>query len=609
VLYPLLGTPLDGDQYIIIQRNLAYAQSFAFPNQPFSPLRIEQGMDRIVEMIPQISVLGVGGGVQPTPPPSGNFDQTTAFILGSNPNANINLVTRFKAVANLKDYGAAGNGVTSDLAAWNRMIADLNAGNIRCLYIPAGNYILDGNTTTITTGFSMWGDGVGATTITVTDGTTPVINAPALNGVGVVDRVSISDMSFATTQMFVRRVMHLAWSTSLSASQQRIGIHRIDIQKQFKEGIYLSNIIGGVFSCVAMQGGPYVVGTMDWGWFITATNGNYSVANRWVACSVTTAKKCWVGTQHLEGMYWTQCEAGFSDWGWYMEPTDTTGAPEWHITDCQAEVYTGGIHLKNCAWINISDYSFYLGATAVAGANCIQLVDCGGASIHDNKAIGPGAPGAWNFLAIQGTSSVVSSHHNQIGGLRSGGFGYVLTNTAHDNDLGDGDFFFGPEAGAKPISDSTGQPNRYRDWNTDSAILDFSRKTYAGVSIGGTLVVNNAFQIAAQVGIPSWRGQRFRLQAEVSITNPSTNIITQIRIREYTHRPSGPSPFNVFYVAGVLTSINDMKSLPVGKAARFYIDTVIEIIGSAADALYVLELANDTGTATADVYMFSIQPA
>ena len=89
----------------------------------------------------------------------GNSGATTQDVLSVDASGNVDslvkstgsttarsLANRFADVVNVKDFGAKGDGVTDDTAAFQSVLNKANSGHISC-YLPSGNYIVNGITT------------------------------------------------------------------------------------------------------------------------------------------------------------------------------------------------------------------------------------------------------------------------------------------------------------------------------------------------------------------------------------------------------------------------------------------------------------------------------
>ena len=99
-------------------------------------------------------------------------------------------------IANVKDYGAKGDGSSDDTTFINLAINELNNGDKNVLFFPCGTYIVNSNLTTITTGnIRIAGEGAGLSIIR------PMrTNAEAIiftsKGDNAIYNIEVSDLSF-----------------------------------------------------------------------------------------------------------------------------------------------------------------------------------------------------------------------------------------------------------------------------------------------------------------------------------------------------------------------------------------------------------------------------
>lgn len=94
------------------------------------------------------------------------------------------LVTKISERVSVKDFGAIGNGSTDDTTAVTNAIA--NAGNAS-IYFPAGTYLI--SSVTINKSITLYGDGIGSTTIKPKNAASDVFNVTT-------SQVIIRDMAF-----------------------------------------------------------------------------------------------------------------------------------------------------------------------------------------------------------------------------------------------------------------------------------------------------------------------------------------------------------------------------------------------------------------------------
>ena len=106
------------------------------------------------------------------------------------------------AVANVRDYGAVGDGVTDDTAAVNLAIADINAGNKKVLFFPCGTYLVT-SFNTISKGCAILGQDVHNTVIKADSSRTdPVFTLDGFAD-GTMCNMSLKDVDPDNTAFFI----------------------------------------------------------------------------------------------------------------------------------------------------------------------------------------------------------------------------------------------------------------------------------------------------------------------------------------------------------------------------------------------------------------------
>lgn len=108
-----------------------------------------------------------------------------------------NVWQRFEA--NVKLFGATGNGGTSDLVAVNFSINAVNAAGGGCLYFPAGRYVLAGGLNQITVPCLIRGDGIGVSTLLMGGEDGPYFNAGTASTWFGCERFSVEDSDIGLT--------------------------------------------------------------------------------------------------------------------------------------------------------------------------------------------------------------------------------------------------------------------------------------------------------------------------------------------------------------------------------------------------------------------------
>lgn len=654
--YPLTGPPLSFGNHVAMTRTLAYSQGVAFANDsPPLPTAIEEMGDRLEMQIQQLTlesasaqgvtsfngrtgavtldsgdvttalgytpvstnVLGVDNGVATLgsdgiltmaqrPPGGGSFDQNTAYVLGST-TAPLSLVERGEEVVNVKDYGATGDGTTDDTAAFNNAIAAINAGAPPCLYMPAGNYLISGNTTTITVGCSIIGAGLSATAILAGSGTSPIFNLTPAGDTHYKGHLDFRNFTLSGQHLYTRHAIDISWAVSTVSQQMRCYMTNIDIQPGFTGGIALNNSIFPVFNAVQVNGGsataPYLC---LYGWHFTADTGNYTLGPFMTNCaSASVGKSIWV-EDHCEGI----CILGgchvFVDYAFYIDVSMTTGGPENHIADVQTEVNIQSVYVANMAYIHIHDCSFYNHDTAT---NAIQLHNCLYSFVHSNQVIQGSAAGTGvcTGVLLSGTTNAVKVYDNHFAFVANV---YCIGNqdTADYNHIYNNSFFGILNSGARPYQITTpgsGVHNQVKGhYCADAsslALVAFSgviRAGFTGGTTGPTPVDTfvQFLQAGGSGGFPMWSGELWRITAQVNYNAPSADTVVLARCREFNHRPSAPSPYHVFEFANNGTTLVQSCFIPNANSGSSVFEVTVTVIANAVDALPVIDISTSAGT-------------
>lgn len=528
------------------------------------------------------------------------FDQDTPYFLGVNADADLNLVQRGSMLRALTDYGALGDGTTDDTAAWNKMVADVNAGIIKSIFIPAFNFFIPGDTTPFTRGCDIIGTGDNSLiTSTQNTGTSIIIN---FQNIPFTDKVSLANfkMTSPTSATKVRQAIQVSWATESLV----FSISNISIDGSFLRGIGVENSVVAHFSDVTIN--LYNYANHEWGWNVTATSGHYTVDMRWISCNVSGAMYAFKGSGHMQGLVFDDCVMGFSGYGVYLVNAAAGGGgpglpgPELIINNCAMECIHNCVYLFGFADPIVSN-CWTTNDAGTPGDSTFLFEDCENTNVHDNVLVGPATN--WNGVEFRGACLTGLVHHNMFRLLAGAGV-WCRGTTAYV--IAENNNYYGPRSGSIPFSNaSSSNTNIHKSTTTsDQTMIAFTGSSTAGFLLPTTLPVNSVFSImAACSDTPVWNGEQYRIQAAVNLTTPNQDMVVFLRIREYNHRPTAPSPFPVFYVNFNRTSINDSRllsnTLVTGKVCRFYIDTVVRVIANTSDAKWVLELATDNAAATA----------
>jgi hypothetical protein len=560
----------------------------------------------------------------------GNFDENTQFTLGGNATGNLSLKDRLKGARTLFDYGMVGDGVTDNTAAWNRMVADVNAQAIKSVFIPAGKFLLPGDLNPMNHGIDLYGTGANSILATTNGtGTSIIID---FENIPFTEFVTLRDFKMtASVAPKVRQAIQISWATEPLVCQ----ITNVTMDGAFAKGIGLHNCVSGRFANVQIN--QYNWTTNQWAWNLTSDVGRYSVDNQWTNCQVSGAQYAWKGSGHMQGFVWLQCEAGFSGYGVYLDNIPIAGVnngPEMMWIGGSMECIHRNFYLNNWSYITIADSWLLYDGSGSPGDISIELQDCFCGTIHGNLIGGP-AGSTWAGVLINGnydwyghpldglpTSSSIKVHDNEFRILT--GIGVAVSGSTRFCEARN-NYFQAPQAAAMPFNDTTGTGANYHSGSrSDNGAFGVNNyfDTFGGATVAGPVVVDanvNWTRICAAPALPVSTGERFRIQWKVTFDNPSQVASTvSFRIREYNHRPSAPSPFQIISFANGTQTIDGNQFLPQfaspavngrpeGSAASFVGEVTVKIVGEAADALIVMEGKTDFGTAEAVNVSFFVE--
>lgn len=136
----------------------------------------------------------------------------------------------------LEYFGAVGDGVTNDQAAWDLAIAALAAGTYKTLLLGAKTYFLgSGGNQNVPDGCSIIGCGHSSVLKTTTNA--PVIKVGAVNDVVLKDFKILGNGAVATSQMGVK----MGVSGSANSGPQRIYIENVYVENVWQAGFFYVN--------------------------------------------------------------------------------------------------------------------------------------------------------------------------------------------------------------------------------------------------------------------------------------------------------------------------------------------------------------------------------
>jgi len=297
VTYPIVGSPLAAGLTLTTIGNLGYDQATSLANSGrYLPEVVERTFDKVVILIQQLKEISgrtlqaaVGTTVNlifPAPGPGKfikwrsdglgleNVDAGTdsmalqglladagdvlhgSALIGLKVNltgsVGRTLSSRLSDTPTVKDFGAKGDGVTNDTAAFN---AALLAGT--CIRVPAGTYILNGTVNITRSGQKLIGDGPSSTILTATTNNLPAVSvSPFLTNWEIagftlnrsVTAIAGGDGISAPTSCSQSHIHDLVvqghWRGIVCGSTDYSRISNVVSQQNFNHGFFFTNQAG-----------------------------------------------------------------------------------------------------------------------------------------------------------------------------------------------------------------------------------------------------------------------------------------------------------------------------------------------------------------------------
>ena len=188
---------------------------------------------------------------------TGAFTSVSGAVTATGSTTSRTLANRFGDPANVKDFGAVGNGVTNDTAAIQAAIDYMNttySGGI--VFVPAGNYYVPGGLT-LKGGVELVGEGRGSTTIQAQAVDVTVITFDATSNYA------------ALRNLFISGYQNAAATTNAVSVANNVAVIMKDCNiwggasAVYTEGIdgYMENcfVAGWAFACVSSRGANWYV--------------------------------------------------------------------------------------------------------------------------------------------------------------------------------------------------------------------------------------------------------------------------------------------------------------------------------------------------------------
>lgn len=517
-------------------------------------------------------------------------------------------------------FGAAVDGVTDDIDAWNFLAASVNDGTIKAIAVD-GISCIGGSITPFTKGLALSGTSSRTSGLSQISGTGNLLEFTAL---GTADQVNVNNVGLFSQQANLGQAMKIAYITG--SARPSINMSNVEIHARmgggFNRGIELVNACVCTFGNVVFTGyqgggGGFPAQNLQsaWGWYIhSSAHGMnlFCVDLRWSNCECLAVQLGWRGEDHIEGATWHQCIATFLGAAWDIQLSDTTEAPYFAWVDCQTECITGSsVKVVNASQITIADCIFYRNASATGSDTQILIQDSTEVDVHDSNILMIGSSGTGVAVQLDNVNWA-KVHDCLINNFNS--YGVVFTGTSdtcreYDNQYVSMSFATYTNAASSPHNQTnTGGRRTLTSVPSSVDLVNTSASnTTASVITNTTTYPTSSF---VQVPIPLNEGERIQVNIYASCGSGFGQAELNARIREITHRPGTVSPFNVIqytpsnnnwinsYVVGDGVSVIYMSNI-------FPVQTVVfDVIANAPDAVISLDLwtnGNNANFITAEV--------
>ncbi len=290
-------------------------------------------------------------------------------------------VWRMAPKFNVRDFGAVGDGVTDDIAAFNSATSLAIAAGGGCLYAPRGDYLLS-TTWTITQtgngqGITVEGDGASVTRFywpNATNGLDIIGTVAQTEGATTSNAVTVQDFSFCTGQAGGTRAFKIDGKntngTEMGFVMRRCTLEGYTTGKYWGDGIYLLDapnfVVDSVRMVSAANTGDAILLESNTG----QTIGNFRSVN--IQGYDTGVHS--IGSNAYEGITFDFCTFVSVNFGFKL--ATSTGEEQFNITNCHIAANSGWITAANCERIYVTNANFHQlgtssGFTAIdINANC-----------------------------------------------------------------------------------------------------------------------------------------------------------------------------------------------------------------------------------------------
>ena len=315
----------------------------------------------------------------------------------------------------VKVYGAKGDGVTDDTAAFVKAIAASSF-----LYVPAGVYVINSTLTFPDRDLTIVGEGVGTSELrfgAVSTGITATFSDS-------ITSVDVRDLLLTTTQSGVGTAASFTWPEDFEhgftarAYFSRLAVRGVDDYLDgWSKGVVLTQCDNATFVSCSFKGQGGSPAT-----FTQAANtvslhgvellGRYSptdfhFTNCWFYC---WQDGLYIGDT-AEGVILTSCTfvevmrgvswaTGLWSLSYPVNPGgNASGRPQLVLSGCHVSCFQKAVNTNGVVGVHVSDCLFYHNDRATQVGNLIEIVNSTDCFIHDTEL--------WSFNSAFGTNGVV----------------------------------------------------------------------------------------------------------------------------------------------------------------------------------------------------------
>ena len=512
---------------------------------------------------------GGGGNYEVISSTSTGYVDNGGTIIIANDGAVWKLISTNKI--SVKQFGAKGDNTTDDT---NAFISALN--NVNNLYIPLGRYVItsqltktfDSFATQISNGFSITGDGMGASQIIFKNGSGLTLN---LNGAPGMTIEQLSFLAYQTsgTAIYVTETIGIPQETTITFRDIEIapllGMH--DPSNHWINGVVVDKVRFVRFdNCRLSNGDTGRSATSSTnGILITSTTSQANIAYTGTGNWITQFNYGLKSTGWIEGIYWFGGEIWGCDWPVYIDRTGSTFAGTFRFDSVHMSggnnvftaIYSAAVGLTNCDLFRGS------ASGTPSSTKVLNLVNCESCQITGNKIQDPYSVASSSGIVVE-TSNDVSISGNTIRGIN--GAGITLIGTVDTVNVNSNTFYSDSVAMAVGVYSASSTTNCYVGVNSyknvGTYVYDPTYSINSAVVFKTSAVVTlgtGASPVASvSIAVPS--GYFFAPPREVCLTSAAWDNLSL----SYDFSNASTTATNIVVIARNVTGAN----IPAGFSTR-----------------------------------------